>query len=723
VSHSVKLQLLDRNTLTIETGKIGRQADGAVMVRYGDTVVFVSVVAQSLKEPQGFLGLTVEYREKIFAIGKIPGGFYKREGRPTVQEILTMRLIDRPLRPLFPDYYQDEVQITALVLSADQENAPDIPAMIGASAALMLSKNIPFTTPVAAVRVGLIQNQFVLNPTYQELEKSALNLVIAGTSTDIIMVEGQAQEVPENKVVEAIAWAHTYIQQIIAIELELMQKAQVTHVAPPLIPPEIAVLVDWMGRNFATELETGLQIAAKKQRGEYLEKLFEKMQTILDQKQSSDPPELPITNEYLRTTSYEEVQRKIVRQWIKLGKRIDGRGLKDIRPIQSEVAILPRTHGSALFTRGETQALVTVTLGSSLDEQVIEGVAPEISKRFMLHYNFPPFSVGEVSPHKGPSRREIGHGELAERALEPVLPEEKRFPYTIRIVSEIMESNGSSSMATVCGGTLALMDAGVPIRKPVGGIAMGLIKEDNQFFIFSDIIGAEDHLGDMDLKVAGTPLGVTSLQMDVKIPGIPSEVLLKALEQSKEGRIYILRKMLQAIDRPKRDISPYAPRIVQCKIPTEKIATVIGPSGKTIRSIQESTSCKIEIEDDGTVMIYCPQKQGAQAAKEMIEKLTEEVKVGKVYLGKVISVKDFGAFVEILPGIEGLVHVSELERTYVQNVSDVVKVGDQIMVKVISIDEQNRIKLSKRAVEKDAKPDRDPKSDKETRPTKNSANA
>lgn len=696
--HSVQLPLLNRSTLTIETGKIGRQADGAVMVRYGDTIVFVCAVAQPLKESAGFLALTVEYREKIFAVGKIPGGFYKREGRSTVKEILTMRMIDRPLRPLFPDYYDsDEIQITALVLSADQEHDPDTCAMIGASAALMLSKNIPFTTPIGSVRVGLLDDQFILNPTYKELEKSKLNLVVAGTKTDITMVEGQAQELPEDTVVKAITWAHQSIRQIIALQEELVQKVGVTHVAAPPPPKELENLQNWIEKNFTQDLETGLSIALKKAREKYLEELFKKIQDVRNVLETSKPTEIAATNEHVRSLAYDEIQRKIVRRWLKQGKRIDGRGLREIRPIRCEVGLLPRTHGSALFTRGETQALVTATLGSSMDEQIIEGLAPEASKRFMLHYNFPPFSVGEVAPNRGPSRREIGHGELAERALEPILPEDSKFPYTIRIVSEIMESNGSSSMATVCGGTLALMDAGIPICKPVGGVAMGLIREDNQYCIFTDIIGAEDHLGDMDLKVAGTPRGITAMQMDVKISGISTEILIQALQEARVGRIHILREMMQALDHPKRELSPYAPRIVQFTINPEKIATIIGPGGKTIRSIQETTGTKIDIQNDGSVTIYCPQKQGAAAAKEMIEKLTEEVKIGKIYTGRVTAIKNFGAFVEILPGIEGLVHVSELENGYVQNVSNVVKTGDMVTVKVIAIDEQNRIKLSKRA--------------------------
>lgn len=693
VVFSVKKEVGGR-TLSIETGKLARQADGAVTVRYGDTVVFVSAVAEASQEDAGFLALTVEYREKIFAAGKIPGGFFKREGRPTTKEILTMRLIDRPLRPLFPPGYKDEVQITAFVFSADQENDPDIAAMIGASAALVLSKDIPFNTPTGSVRVGMIANEFILNPTYAQLEKSDLNLVITGTADAIIMVEGEAREIPEATIVDAIFWGHQQIKAIVALQLELMELAGVTPTPLPAVSEEKERAIAFIHEKYTEDLKKSLYIAEKKVRHHALEELFTKIKEDFAQDEK-----LATLSSTIVTAAYESNQKKIVREWLKENKRIDGRGLKDIRPIQCEVGYLPRTHGSAIFTRGETQALVTVTLGSTMDEQIIEGLAGDVSKRFMLHYEFPPFCTGEVKQPRGLSRREIGHGALAERSLEVVLPEEDRFPYTIRIVSEIMSSNGSSSMASVCGGTLALMDAGVPIKRPVAGIAMGLLKEGENFYIISDILGSEDQYGEMDFKVAGTQKGVTGLQMDIKTMGISREILSQALEQAKEGRRHILREMLKALDHPKRSISPYAPRVLRMQINPEKIAAVIGPGGKVIRSIQESTGSKVAVEDSGTVTIYCPKKEGALAAQELVQQLTEEVKIGKIYLGKVVSIKDFGVFVEILPGVEGLVHVSELAKNYVANVAEFVKIGDKMHVKVISIDDQNRIKLSKKAAE------------------------
>ncbi len=682
--------------LKIETGKFAFQSDGAVTVSYGDTVVFVCAVSQALKEDPGFLPLTVDYREKTFAAGKIPGGFYKREGKPTTKEILTMRLIDRPIRPLFADGYTDEVQVTACVFSADKDNDPDIFAMIGASAALIVSPNIPFTTPIGTVRVGRIDEKFILNPTYAQLEESEMNLVIAGTDNAITMVEGSAKEVPENIMIDAIYWGHQYIKEIVALQNELAKRLNIPPAPEVKIHPLRDAAMEFIHKNYYKEMSSGLSLKIKKERGQALSTLRE---TIKNEMLATE--QFAEISDILIDEAYEKNQKQIVRSWIQEGKRIDGRKQKEIRPISCEVSYLPRTHGSAIFTRGETQSLVTVTLGTSMDEQIVEGLALESSKNFMLHYNFPSFSVGEVRQSRGPSRREIGHGALAEKALEAVLPEENRFPYTIRIVSEILSSNGSSSMASVCGGTLALMDAGVPIKRPVGGIAMGLFKEGDKFYILSDIIGAEDQFGDMDFKIAGTQRGITAVQMDIKIKGISSDILTTALKQAKEGRIHILREMLSALDRPKREISPYAPRVYRLQVNPDKIAAIIGSGGKTIRSIQDSTGSKIAVQDDGVVTIYCPNQEGAKAAQELVEQLTQEVKVGKIYTGKVTSVRDFGAFVEILPGIEGLVHVSELDKNYVQNVSDVVRHGDSITVKVISIDEQNRIKLSKKAIETD----------------------
>ena len=681
-------------TFSIETGKIGRQANGSVLVRYGDTVVFVGVVDQELESPPDFFPLSVEYREKTSAAGKIPGGFIKREGRPTTKEILTMRLIDRPLRPLFPEGYANEVQITAFVLSADQDNDPDILAIVGASAALSIS-DIPFNDPIGSVRIGRINKKFVVNPTYQQMEESSLKLVITGFENAITMVEGEAQELPESVIIEALACGQEYIKEIIALQRELMTQMGIQPTPMPIPANDKAKVIEIIKEKYGKQICQGMLAGNKKQRRKALSTLWQQIKEEMLTESS------PYSEEHL-IQAYEIFKKQMIRQWLTEGKRLDGRGLQDIRTIQCEASLLPRTHGSALFTRGETQAMVNVTLGSSVDEQLVEGLGPQATQHFMVHYNFPPFSVGEVRPIRGPSRREIGHGALAERSLSAVLPDEKRFPYTIRIVSDIMESNGSSSMATVCGGTLAMMDAGIPIRKPVGGIAMGLIKENDQYYILSDITGTEDQFGDMDFKIAGTQHGITGIQMDIKVRGIPREILAQALEQARQGRISILREMMLALDRPRRELSPHAPRIMRVTVPLDKIATVIGPGGKTIRGMQDATGAKIEINDEGIVTIYSTQKEGVLKAKEMVEQLTEEIKVGKIYQGRVTSVKDFGAFVEIAPGLEGLVHVSELEKNYVQNVSDVVKIGDEIYVKVLAIDDQNRIKLSKRAAEKEA---------------------
>ena len=678
--------------LIIETGKMARQADGAVTVRYGETVVLVAAVKKPLEEIGSFLPLMVEYREKTFAVGKIPGGFFKREGRPTTKEILSMRLIDRTIRPLIPAWFQHEIQVIAMVLSADQENDPDVVAITGASAALMLG-GIAMQAPVAAVRVGRIDGEFIVNPTHSELKNSEMNLVVAGTSEAIVMVEGEAKEVSENVAADAIVWAHQYIKGIIPMQLEL-SKDVICPVTAPVENKKMADMLDGVREKFYTEIEEGLKLEGKKKQKVYFDNLYTKVKEEILKETEAD-------EEKLLNEVFEKIRKEVVRKAVCSGTRCDGRDTKQIRTIHSETGLLPRAHGSALFTRGETQALVVATLGNPTDEQVVEGLMPETSKKFMLHYNFPPFSVGDIRFLRGPSRREIGHGNLAERAINNILPEESRFPYTIRIVSEVLESNGSSSMATVCGSTLSLMDAGVPIKRPVAGIAMGLVKEGDQVSVLSDISELEDHYGDMDFKVAGTQRGITALQMDIKISGISREILVQALEQSQEGRIYILREMMKVLSRPRREISDYAPQIIQMKIDSSKIATVIGPGGKTIRNIQEITNSNIDIKDDGTITIYCKDKEGMVTAKRMVAQLTDEVKVGKIYKGKVISVKDFGAFVEIAPGMEGLVHVSELEKNYVQNVGDVVKVGDEISVKVLAVDDQNRIKLSKRAADRE----------------------
>jgi polyribonucleotide nucleotidyltransferase len=691
---SVKKEIGGR-PLILETGKTARQADGAVTVRYGDTVVLVTAIARPLDASADFFPLNVDYRERFSAVGKIPGGFFKREGRPTTKEILTMRLVDRSLRPLFPEYYNHEVQIVSLVFSADQENDPDIIAITGASAACLIG-NVALQTAVAGVRVGRIANQFVLNPTHSQLEQSEFNLTISGTQDAIVMVEAGAREVPESSMIDALLWGHEQIKEIIALERELVADLP-QRTASFAMPAQEEDFVKKIEAQFSGDIGQILQQKVKQVREKALDEFFVKIK----EKLFAELPE-PQRIEAALRRAYEKQQKKIVRDWIvKEGKRVDGRGLKDIRPITCEVGLLPRAHGSSLFTRGETQALVTSTLGTPVDEQVIEGLMPESSKRFMLHYNFPPFCVGEAEPMRSPSRRDIGHGALAERALESVLPEEERFPYTIRIVSEILESNGSSSMASVCGGTLSLMDAGVPIKRPVAGVAMGLVKEGEVISILSDIMGTEDHYGDMDFKVAGTQRGITALQMDIKVSGVSRDILAKALEQAREGRIHVLREMMTAIDRPRRDVSPHAPKIMQIKVDVDKIAAIIGPAGKNIRSIQEATKARVDIKDTGVVTIYSDTKDGALAAKELISHLTEEVKVGKIYKGRVTSVKDFGAFVEIMPGTEGLVHVSELEKDFVQNVADVVRIGDEISVKVLAIDEQNRIKLSKRAADRE----------------------
>jgi len=675
--------------LKIETGRIARQAGGSALVTYADTVVMVAATQGPVREGIDFFPLTVEYQEKTYAAGKFPGGFYKREGRPTTKEILTMRLIDRPIRPLFPEGYRNEVQIMGVVLSADKENDPDIVAMVGSSAALALS-DIPFAGPTASVRVGYLDGQFVVNPTHSELEKSQLNLVISGTKDAIMMVEAGAHELPEDIFLSAIFYGHNHIKQIVEMIEELASRSGKEKIkvdkgssAEEVYEKVKAACYD--------ELREACFVLGKQRRDAELKKIKERMIEMFVTGEDGGPAELEIRQ------ACDRLEKEIVRQSIlSEGKRSDGRKADEIRPISIDVGILPRTHGSAIFTRGETQALVAVTLGTPSDEQIVDGLMEEeISKKFMLHYNFPPFCVGEVKPIRGPSRRDIGHGALAERALEAVLP--KDFPYTVRIVSDIMESNGSSSMASVCGGTLAMMDAGIAIKDPVAGIAMGLVKEGESLAILSDILGVEDHFGDMDFKVAGTQRGITALQMDIKTSGIDEEIMRRALEQARIGRIEILKKMLSVIREPRPSLSKYAPRLVKISIDQEKIGSVIGPGGKVIRRLQEETGTEINIDDDGTVTISASSDESVNSAKEAIEKLTEEAKVGKVYEGTVTGIKDFGAFVEILPGKEGLVHVSELSREFVKDIYSVVKPGEKMKVKVLSIDESGKIRLSRKA--------------------------
>jgi len=688
-------RLIGKRTLSIETGKIAKQADGAAVVQYGETIVLVTAVsAPEENEDADFFPLTVDYREKTYSAGKFPGGFYKREGRPTSKEILTMRLIDRPLRPLFPDTYFNEVQIMSMVLSADKENDSDILAMVGASAALSIS-SIPFLGPTGSVRVGQINGEFVINPTHAELATSSIDIVVSGTEDAITMVEASSKEVPEEQMVDAIMYGHTFIKEIVQLQKELIAKCG-KEKQP--IPPE--------------KTDTGL---LEKIKAKYYSQIAEKNQTPGKDARKKAMKEIAnqIISEYCTETEnaptkkivkaiFEKLETIVVRdQIVKTGKRPDGRGLKDIRPISCEVGLLPRTHGSALFTRGETQAVVVSTLGTTMDEQRVDALEDEYSKKFMLDYNFPPFCVGEVKPLRGPGRREIGHGALAERALESVLPPANAFPYTIRIVSDIMESNGSSSMATVCGGTLSMMDAGIPIHASVAGIAMGLVKEGSHVCILSDILGTEDHLGDMDFKVAGTDKGVTALQMDIKIAGITEKIMRDALSQAKEGRLFILKELAKVIDKPREQVSAYAPKVTHIKINPEKIGMVIGPGGKMIKKIQEETGAKIEIEDDGTVIISSTVADSVQKAKTWISRMTEEIEIGKIYIGKVLSLKEYGAFVEVLPGHDGLVHISELSDSYVEKVEDVVQVGQEIPIKVIGVDDQKRIKLSRKAAIKE----------------------
>ncbi len=688
-------KLIGKRVLSIEVGRIARQADGAALVQYGDTVVLATAVsATEQKEDADFFPLTVEYREKTYAAGKFPGGFFKREGRPTLKEILTMRLIDRPIRPLFPETYMKEVQIMSMVLSADKENDPDILAMIAASVALSVS-SIPFIGPTGSVRVGYINGEFVINPTHAELATSAMDLVVSGTEDAITMVEASSKEVPEERMVDAIMFGHAFIKEIVQLQKELLEKCGKAKQSIPPLKINEELLEDIKKKYYNKILERN-QTPGKHERSQALGELLKEIisEYCTDEESAPSRREIKLVFERIETTVVRD-------QIIKEGKRPDGRGFVDIRPITCEVGMLPRTHGSALFTRGETQALVVVTLGTTMDEQKVDTLEDEYSKKFMLDYNFPPFCVGEVKPLRGPGRREIGHGALAERAIEAVLPPPEKFPYTIRIVSDIMESNGSSSMATVCGGTLSLMDAGVPINAPVAGIAMGLVKEGVHVCILSDILGTEDHLGDMDFKVAGTANGVTALQMDIKISGITEKIMRDALTQAKEGRLHIISELSRVIDKPRPEISIHAPRLLHIKIKPDKIGMVIGPGGKNIKKIQEETGAKIEIEDDGTVMISATLAESAKKAKTWIERMTEEIQVGKTYQGKVLSLKEYGAFVEVLPGHDGLVHISELSDGYVERVEDVVQVGQEIMIKVIGIDDQKRVKLSRKAAIKE----------------------
>jgi polyribonucleotide nucleotidyltransferase len=674
--------------LSIEVGRMAKQADGAALVCYGETVVLVTAVAaKELRGDTDFFPLTVDYQEKTFAAGKIPGGFFKREGRPSEKEILTCRLIDRSIRPLFSDGLRCETQVIATVLSADKENDPDVVAMLGASLALEVS-DIPFKGPIGGVRVGRVQGEWVINPTQSQLQDSDIDIFLSGSRDAIVMVEGGARMVPEDAILEALFRGHDAIKRLLDIQEEIKREVGKGKRAVPDLDRDDGLLQRI--RQLAQDrIREAIGVPEKQERYKRLDE--EKAQVL-----SQALIEYPEKEKEIRAV-FEELKRGYFRQLIVQDqRRIDGRGLKEVRPITCEVQVLPRTHGSGLFTRGETQALVVTTLGTASDEQKIDALIGEHYKKFMLHYNFPPFSVGEVKFLRGPSRRDIGHGALAERALLPVLPKEEEFPYTIRIVSEILESNGSTSMATVCGGSLSLMDAGVPIVAPVAGIAMGLIKEGDAVRILSDILGDEDHLGDMDFKVAGTREGITALQMDIKISGVAREVMREALYQAREGRIGILEVMEAAISEPRKEISGHAPRIITLKVKPEKIREIIGPGGKVIRGIVEETGVKMDVEDDGTVTIASSDEAATQKAVEMVQRITAEAEVGKIYRGTVRKIMDFGAFVEILPGTDGLVHISQLAPERVRRVTDILKEGDEVLVKVLEIDKQGKIKLSRK---------------------------
>ena len=675
---------------SIEMGKVAKQADGAAYVSYGDTVVLVTACSQ--KEPKegiAFLPLTVDYRENTYAAGKIPGGFFKREGRPTEKEILTSRLIDRPMRPLFPEGFSNETQIIALVLSADKENDPDIMSITGASAATYCSP-IPFYTPIAGVRIGLMNGEYVVNPPTSKLKESSLNLTVAGTEDAIVMVEAGASEIPEDRMIEALDFAHGVIRKLIGLQKDLY--AQINPVKREVVKPALeAAEYARIEAAFAAKISEALHLGGKLNSYARLDEIAEEI--------TESVPEEEAERRAQAGKIYHHLLEKIFRKEIlEDRRRPDGRQFNEIRPITCEVSLLPRTHGSALFTRGETQALVTATLGTADDEQRMDTLEGESFKRFMLHYNFPPFSVGEVKFLRGPGRREIGHGALAERSISPVMPSEEAFPYTVRVVADILESNGSSSMATICGGILALMDAGVPIKSPVAGVAMGLVMEGDKYSILSDIAGAEDHYGDMDFKVAGTEKGITGLQMDIKVGGITRQIMAEALAQAREGRLHILGRMADSLSVPRSEISPYAPRIITIQIPKDKIGGVIGTGGKVIRGIIEQTGVKIDIEDDGKVNIASTDTESAQKAIRMIEDLVMEAEIGKTYLGTVTRLVDFGAFVEIFPGTEGLLHISEVADFRVQDINSELKVGDQIPVKVLSIEPPNKIRLSRKAV-------------------------
>ena len=677
-------------TLMLETGRLAKQANGAVLVSYGDTVILATAVcSKDPLEGKDFFPLSIEYREKAYAAGKIPGGFFKREGRPSENEILSSRLIDRPLRPMFPDGYRNEVQILVSVLSADKENDPDVLGLIGASAALSIS-DIPFYGPLAAVRMGRVNGEVVINPTFEQLEDSDVELVMAGSNDSIIMVEGEAREISEGDMTELLKAGHEAIREIVALQSKLVDDCgqEKMDVVLPEVDSELTAEIE---KVVPARMDEIVYITDKKERSNALRGLVDSLEEELEER-------YPECRKAIKDF-VEETEKTRVREMIfKEKRRLDGRGADDIRPIECEVGLLPRTHGSALFTRGQTQALAATTLGTKVDEQKMDALEGEFWKSFLLHYNFPPYSVGEVRPMRGTSRREVGHGNLAERALKNVVPNEEVFPYTVRIVSDILESNGSSSMATVCAGSLSLMDAGVPVKAPVAGIAMGMIKNDEEYVILSDILGDEDHLGDMDFKVAGTAEGITAFQMDIKLKDLPFDVLESAMEKARQGRMHILGKMNDVLDKARDDISTYAPRIMTFRVNVDMIGTVIGPGGKMIREIIEKTGAAIDIADDGVITIASVEADKGLMARQIIEELTQEPEVGKVYKGKVKKIMNFGAFVEILPGKEGLLHISEIEHRRINRVEDVLKVGDVVEVKLQKIDPAGKLDLSRKAL-------------------------
>jgi polyribonucleotide nucleotidyltransferase len=691
MTHTVEIET-NGSRMTLETGKVAKQADGAVVVRLGGSMVLATcVAAKSAKESQDFFPLTVEYRERAYAGGRIPGGYFKREGAPVKKETLTSRLIDRPIRPLFPDGFRNEVQVICLTISGDQENDPDILAMNGASAALCLS-GIPFDGPVGAVRVGLVEGKLVANPTTSQKKLSNLELVIAATEDAVLMVEAGASEISEEAMLEAIAFGHAECKKLVRAQRDLIQRGGKPRwtVEASAHDGELKARVQSLA---AGKLATALATHEKQSRAEAVSRVFDEVVQSL----GVEDTKKAAVREAFEAVEKTEVRRLIVER----NQRVDGRKAHEIRPISIDMAYLPRAHGSSVFTRGETQALVSATLGTKSDEQKIESIEGDYYRNFMLHYNFPSFSVGEVRRFGSPSRRDIGHGALAERAVEAILPPKEEFPYTIRIVSDILESNGSSSMASVCGASLALMDAGVPLKSHVAGVAMGLVKEGDKVGILTDINGAEDHYGDMDFKVAGTEKGVTALQMDIKIAGVSIDIMRAALQQAREARMIVLGKMREAIEKPRAELSPYAPRFVTIKIRPEKIREIIGPGGKVIRGIQEQTGTKIDVEDDGRVTVFSPDSASVQKALGIIQDICREVELDRIYLGKVKKIVEFGAFVEVIPNTEGLLHISQIAESRIRTVQDVLTEGDEVLVKVIEIDGNGKMRLSRKIALRD----------------------